>query len=95
MWIKIPLELGTAFVFAFLFVAMIMLTHFVIEHYGSSGLEIFSFLVGLTDIDPFILSLLTGKYMIVLDDIVKAVYALYFGGWKLCHLYSHSVLPKL
>jgi len=95
---KNPLELGTAFVFAFLFVAMIMLTHFVIEHYGSSGLEIFSFLVGLTDIDPFILSLLTGKYMIVLDDIVKAimiaagsnnlikaVYALYFGGWKNCY----------
>ncbi len=92
---KNPLELGTAFVFAFLFVIMIMLTHFITRHYGSSGLEIFSFIVGLTDIDPFILSLLTGKYVVTQTQIVnailiaagsnnliKAVYALYFGKMK-------------
>ncbi len=92
---KNPLELGTAFIFAFLFVIMIMLTHFITIHYGSSGLKIFSFIVGFTDIDPFILSLLTGKYVVsqaqivnaILiaagsNNLIKAIYALYFGKIK-------------
>ncbi len=92
---KNPLELGTAFLFAFLFVAMIMLTHFITTKYGSNGLEMFSFVVGLTDIDPFILSILTGKYAVTQNELVnailiaagsnnliKAIYALYFGGVK-------------
>ena len=92
---KNPLELGTAFLFAILFVVMMMITHFVTTHYGKSGLEILSFAVGFTDIDPFILSLLTGKYavrhvelvsaiMIAAgsNNLLKAAYALWFGGWK-------------
>ncbi len=89
-----PLELGTAFIFAALFVIMIMLTHAVTKYYGVGGLKIFSFLAGFTDIDPFILSLLTGKYTVshqeifaaILisagsNNILKAAYALWFGGW--------------
>ena len=92
---KNPLELGTAFLFAGLFVLMMAVTHFVIGHYGDNGLHILSFFVGFTDIDPFILSLLTGKYTVVQHELVaaimiaagsnnllKAVYALWFGGWK-------------
>ncbi len=92
---KNPLELKTAFLFAFLFVAMIVLTHFVTKHYGTSGLEILSFLVGFTDIDPFILSILTGKFSIAStqttaaimiaagsNNLLKAVYALWFGKIK-------------
>ncbi|HEB69546.1 MAG TPA: DUF4010 domain-containing protein [Desulfobulbus sp.] len=89
-----PLELGTAFIFAALFVIMIMLTHAVTKYYGVGGLKVFSFLAGFTDIDPFILSLLTGKYTVshqeifaaILisagsNNILKAAYALWFGGW--------------
>ena len=92
---KNPLELGTAFLFAGLFVLMMVVTHFVIGHYGNGGLQILSFVVGFTDIDPFILSLLTGKYAVAQTELVtaimiaagsnnllKAVYALWFGGWK-------------
>ncbi|OQX49914.1 MAG: beta-carotene 15,15'-monooxygenase [Epsilonproteobacteria bacterium 4484_20] len=92
---KNPLELGTAFLFAGLFVLMMLVTHFVINHYGNSGLQILSFIVGFTDIDPFILSLLTGKYTVAQTELVtaimiaagsnnllKAVYAVWFGGWK-------------
>jgi uncharacterized membrane protein (DUF4010 family) len=68
-----PLELGTAFVFAFLFVLMILLTKFVTIHYGNIGLKILSFIVGFTDIDPFILSLLTGKFSVTLNEIVSAI----------------------
>ncbi|SFV89897.1 Glutamate synthase [NADPH] large chain [hydrothermal vent metagenome] len=92
---KNPLELGTAFLFASLFVLMMLVTHFVIGHYGNSGLQILSFVVGFTDIDPFILSLLTGKYTVTYTELVmaimiaagsnnllKALYALWFGGLK-------------
>ncbi len=92
---KNPLELGTAFLFAALFVLMMVLTHFVISHYGEGGLRALSFAVGFTDIDPFILSLLTGKYGVMEHEIVsaimiaagsnnllKALYAVWFGGWK-------------
>lgn len=92
---KNPLELGTALVFAFLFVLMMLLTRYVTHHYGDSGLQILSFLIGFTDIDPFVLSLLTGKYTVTAAEILTAVmiaagsnnllkagYALWFGGWR-------------
>ena len=92
---KNPLELKTAFLFAFLFVAMMIITHFVTKVYGTSGLEILSFVVGFTDIDPFILSILTGKFSITAtqilaaimiatgsNNLLKAIYALWFGGLK-------------
>jgi len=92
---KNPLELGTALVFAALFVIMMVITQFVTKHYGSGGLEILSFVVGFTDIDPFVLSLLTGKYSVTAtqvtaaimiaagsNNLLKAAYALWFGGVK-------------
>ena len=69
-----PLELKTAFIFAFLFVAMIAITKFIHTHFGNIGLEILSFIVGFTDIDPFILSLLTGKFNITIDLIAKLIF---------------------
>jgi len=90
-----PLELKTAFVFAFLFVAMMIITQFVTQHYGKSGLEILSFIVGFTDIDPFVLSILTGKFSVTSvqiiaaimiaagsNNLLKAIYAIWFGGVK-------------
>lgn len=87
-----PLELQTAFLFAFLFVAMMVVTKYITTNYGNTGLQVLSFLIGFTDIDPYILSLLTGKYLIsealILkavfiatgsNNILKAAYALYFG----------------
>ncbi len=87
-----PLELGTAFSFAILFVLMMVVTNFVVSHYGNLGLQFLSFIIGFTDIDPFVLSLLTGKYALTHWDIasailiasgsnnlLKAFYALLFG----------------
>ncbi|RUM63564.1 MAG: beta-carotene 15,15'-monooxygenase, partial [Sulfurimonas sp.] len=88
-----PLELGTAFLFAVLFVVMMSVTTYVTQTYGLQGLKILSFITGLSDIDPFVLSLLTGEYGVTQDQIVaailiaagsnnllKGVYALWFGG---------------
>ncbi len=90
-----PLELGTAFIFAALFIIMMLLTQYITNQYGSLGLKIFSFVAGFTDIDPFVLSLVTGKFSVnskeIIDavmvaagsnNLLKAIYALWFGGWK-------------
>ena len=69
-----PLELKTAFIFAFLFIAMIAITKFIHTHFGNIGLEILSFIIGFTDIDPFILSLLTGKFSITIALIAKLIF---------------------
>ncbi|MEO1959322.1 MAG: DUF4010 domain-containing protein [Nautiliaceae bacterium] len=70
---KNPLELGTAFIFAFLFIAMMIITKFVTSHFGNLGLKILSFIIGFTDIDPFVLSLLTGKFQLPLNAIASAI----------------------
>ncbi|MCB0614542.1 MAG: DUF4010 domain-containing protein, partial [Phaeodactylibacter sp.] len=55
-----PLEFRTALLFAFLFVFFAALTHYVLKFYGSNGLTVLSFVVGVTDIDPFLLNLFQG-----------------------------------
>ncbi|WP_165869202.1 MgtC/SapB family protein [Thiogranum longum] len=91
-----PLELGIALLFAVLFVVMIVVTHLVISHFGRTGLDVLSIIVGFTDIDPFVLSILSGHYTsmtgqqlagsIVVaagsNNLLKAVYALALGERK-------------
>ena len=54
---KNPLELGAAFVFAALFVGMLFITHFAVLYLGRAGLFALAGVMGVTDVDPFILSL--------------------------------------
>ncbi len=68
-----PLDLPIAFLFAGLFVAFAAITNFITTHYGANGLRILSFAVGFTDIDPFILSILSGKFPINEGAIVTAI----------------------
>jgi uncharacterized membrane protein (DUF4010 family) len=68
-----PLDLPIAFLFAGLFVAFAAITNFVTNHFGANGLHILSFVVGFSDIDPFILSLLDGKFQVSEAAIVSAV----------------------
>lgn len=68
-----PLEFKTALVFAILFVVFSAVSTVVIGRYGSEGLQVLSFVVGLTDIDPFILSLLGGTYHISEAQIITAI----------------------
>jgi uncharacterized membrane protein (DUF4010 family) len=68
-----PLELSTAVVFAVLFMVFTFATQYVISHFGRSGLNFLAIAVGLTDIDPFILALLSGKFAVSESAIVAAV----------------------
>ena len=70
---KNPLELSTAFIFAFLFIAMAVLTHFVLSRYGDIGLNVLSFIVGFTDIDPFVLSILSSKFNVTIENASTAI----------------------
>ncbi|HTV03884.1 MAG TPA: DUF4010 domain-containing protein, partial [Acidobacteriaceae bacterium] len=54
---KNPLELSAAFLFAGLFVAMLFITHYALIYLGKSGLFALASVMGVTDVDPFILSL--------------------------------------
>ena len=71
--VKHPLELSTAIIFALLFMLFAFLTQYVTSNYGSHGLKSLAIIVGFTDIDPFILSLLGGKFTVPDSAIVSAV----------------------
>ncbi len=68
-----PLEFSTALLFAFLFVFFATVTHFVVQDFGASGLHVLSFMVGFTDIDPFVLSLLDGKFHVMEGALEAAI----------------------
>jgi uncharacterized membrane protein (DUF4010 family) len=54
---KNPLALGAAFLFAGLFVGMLFITHLALLYLGRAGLFALAGMMGVTDVDPFILSL--------------------------------------
>jgi len=68
-----PLDLPVAFLFAVLFIVFAAVTSFVTTHYGTNGLHLLSFVVGFSDINPFIFSLLDGKLQVSGAAVVSAV----------------------
>ena len=54
---KNPLELRTAIVFAILFVGMLIATHLAAVYLGKAGLYSLAALMGVTDVDPFIMGI--------------------------------------
>jgi uncharacterized membrane protein (DUF4010 family) len=70
---KNPLELNAALLFAVLFAVVSFVTKYVLESFQDAGLRAMSFLVGFTDITPFVVSLLQGNFSIGDRQIVQAV----------------------
>jgi len=54
---KNPLALGAALGFAVLFVALLVATHLVITYLGAAGVYSLAALMGVTDVDPFIMGM--------------------------------------
>ncbi len=69
---KNPLEFNTALLFAFLFVFFTVVTKYVLSKFGTHGLNFLSLVVGVTDIDPFLVSLFSGTYKVALNAIADA-----------------------
>ncbi|HWF37666.1 MAG TPA: MgtC/SapB family protein [Candidatus Acidoferrales bacterium] len=89
---KNPLELGAALLFAGLFVGMLFITHLSLLYLGRRGLFTVAGVMGVTDVDPFILSLaastsitpipLAGGAIIIAaasNNLIKGIYAYGFG----------------
>ncbi|MDX9880823.1 MAG: MgtC/SapB family protein [Prolixibacteraceae bacterium] len=70
---KNPLELRTATIFGILFVAFALVTESVMKHYGSGGVTGLAFVVGVFDVDPFLLYLLQPHSGILNMTIVLAI----------------------
>jgi uncharacterized membrane protein (DUF4010 family) len=54
---KNPLELRAAFFFALLFVAILVATHLAVTYLGKAGVYTLAALMGVTDVDPFIMGM--------------------------------------
>jgi len=89
-----PLELKIAALFAFLFVLFSVLTGYVVQYYGNTGLNVLSFIVGFTDIDPFLLNLFQGKIPVGPDVIGKAVLQAIISNNILKIIYSYIFADK-
>ncbi len=68
-----PLELNSALLFAVMFVTVAVITKFVLLHFQELGLRMLSFLVGASDIVPFIVSVLQGNLGIGAGPILQAI----------------------
>ena len=89
---KNPLQLKTAFVFALIFVAVLVLTSLAREQLGSTGLFSLAALIGVADVDPFVLGLaqatpaevplpMAASAIVIAaasNNIAKAIYAFSF-----------------
>lgn len=71
---KNPLELKIAVLFSVLFVLFGFVTNYTLNYFGEKGLNVLSYIVGFTDIDPYLLNLFQGKYDIGLDVIARATF---------------------
>jgi len=93
---KNPLEFRTAAIFGLLFVVFALITDFVLKKYGSSGVTNLAYIVGITDIDPFLLNILQQKdgiaeFTIALaiinatnsNNLLKMMYAISLGSTKI------------
>jgi len=89
---KNPLQLRAALVFALLFVVIVVITHLARQYLGRAGLYSLAAVMGVTDVDPFILGLAQGgsretpigvaAAAIVIaaasNNLIKAIYAFSF-----------------
>lgn len=52
-----PLDLGAAFLFALLFLLMLVATQLAVTYLGHAGINILAAIMGVTDVDPFIMGM--------------------------------------
>jgi uncharacterized membrane protein (DUF4010 family) len=91
-----PLQLGAAAIFAVLFVAVSLISTVAKSQFGISGIYALAAIVGVSDIDPFVLNLAQGGVAGVANtalaaailiaassnNVLKAIYAASFAGGK-------------
>jgi uncharacterized membrane protein (DUF4010 family) len=93
-----PLQLGTALTFALLFIVVASASAWVGTSFGQRGVYVLAAITGITDINPFVLSLAQGGVAgmslralatailiaVASNNMLNACYALLFGGIRAC-----------
>lgn len=105
---KNPLEIKVALIFSILYVTFSIVTEYMINSFGESGLNILSVVVGVTDIDPFLLNLFQGHYNVASlviaiatlqatasNNLLKGIYAWVMGGKNMRKYSSRGFLLVL
>ncbi len=89
-----PLELKAAFLFAAIFLGMLLVTHLAVTHLGTGGVYSLAAIMGLSDVDPFIMGMTqtaanstpvhVASIAILIaassNNIIKGFYARFFSG---------------
>ncbi|MDP4290124.1 MAG: DUF4010 domain-containing protein [Bacteroidota bacterium] len=91
---KNPLEFKVAIIFTLLYLAFTLITSFTIKHFGASGLNALSYLVGFSDIDPFLLNLFQGKFTVGMDVLAQATLQAIISNNILKYIYTMSMASK-
>ena len=107
---KNPLEFKVAMLFTLLYIAFSFLTWYVLNYFGNLGLNVLSYIVGVSDIDPFLINLFQGKFAvsnqlialatlqaIISNNVVKFLYAMLIAKktlWKLL-LIGFSIITAI
>jgi uncharacterized membrane protein (DUF4010 family) len=104
-----PLEFNMALVFSALYVLFSLLTDYTIRQFGSAGLPVLSFIVGMADIDPFLINLfqnetkalspaviaLSAWQAMTANNLLKMIYAFVLSGTTTRRLLVFGFLPIL
>lgn len=89
-----PLEFRIAIIFTLLFIAFSFITYFTLKYFGEYGLQVLAYVVGVTDIDPFLINLFNGKYGIELILVATATLQAIFSNNAVKLLYATSLSHK-
>ncbi|BDU69194.1 hypothetical protein GETHOR_12950 [Geothrix oryzae] len=103
---KNPLEINSALFFAVMFVAVSLATKYTLLYYKGMGLRMLSFLVGCSDITPFVVSVLQGNLGIgtfqilqaiiiasASNNLLKVAYTYLFGTRRTANLAAMGMIP--
>jgi len=91
---KNPLEFKVAIIFTLLYLAFTIITNFTIKQFGLNGLNTLSYLVGFTDIDPFLLNLFQGNFTVGIDVLAQATMQAIISNNILKYVYALSLSSK-
>jgi uncharacterized membrane protein (DUF4010 family) len=91
---KNPLEFKVAIIFTLLYLAFTFITTLTIRQFGAGGLNTLSYLVGFSDIDPFLLNLFQGKFTVGMDVLVQATLQAIISNNILKYVYAMSMGSK-
>ena len=87
-----PFEITPALIFAMLFIAFKVFTNLVKSYFGDTGLFFLSFLIGVTDIDPYILSIIHNQ--VVANVLVSAIIVAMMGNTLIKGIYFGSLAKE-